>query len=57
MWTKGRYPAHVGLRRLTRLLVGFMAAAWVAGLLMPATAHAQESSEKVTVGVYINDIQ
>lgn len=34
-----------------------MAAAWVLGLLMPAPAHAEESPEKVTVGIYINDIQ
>ena len=47
----------MGFRRLTWLLIGFLAAAWVAELLLPASAHAEESAEKVTVGVYINDIQ
>ena len=44
-------------RRLVQLLTFVLAAAGAVGLGMAAPAHAQESPDKVTIGIYINDIQ
>lgn len=54
-------PASVRgrLRMPVRLvhLLAVVAALWIAAIAMPAAASADDGADKVTVGVYINDVQ